>query len=289
MRQINKKSSALFVVLVVFMLFWSQTAFSTTDDSKCEFVDQGLKYAENCSDEIENPGDYSDCRIEDQNAKYAANKNNGKCPEDGEDGNVHMGVGEEGIKCVLSAPHATKHCRNDNTKSADSYTGSIVEFVSEKTGCFYITKACQDKTDPNHDKESDYRDKLVEMIKDHNLKFLIDIHGAAADSDFDIAIGTDDDASINYNDDIKKVIMDTASAHGFKKEKIDYNETFPASNEDTVSNDIHGRRGIPAIQLEINGKYRRTSSLDDATEVSNYNKIINFIEDLVTALDEVID
>ncbi|MBN1984220.1 MAG: hypothetical protein JW795_22020 [Chitinivibrionales bacterium] len=190
-----------------------------------------------------------------------------------------------GVLGVVSAPHATRQWRGGSVKAADQYTGGIVDYVGALKNCSSIAKSCQDGTDPNFDAQSQYRDCLVGLITVNHLKFLIDVHGASEMSDFDLAIGTDDDTSINLNPDIRDIILATAEAYGLI---VDYNNLFKASGENTVSKSIARQTGIAAIQVEINSRFRMLGGLPVEERVENYCTLIQFLSELVDNLDAVI-
>lgn len=103
--------------------------------------------------------------------------------------NNGFGYGDEAFvftdrssKLVLSAPHAVKTHLNDNVKSADLFTGALVDFVGEKCNISTLVRVS-------------YLDKEYladEFIKAQNIgeRFFLDIHGMVDHEDFELAVGT---------------------------------------------------------------------------------------------------
>ncbi|SDI39371.1 hypothetical protein [Alteribacillus bidgolensis] len=157
------------------------------------------------------------------------------------------------IPILVSAPHATKHKRNDSIKEQDNYTGAIALLLHQFTDCHLIYATKLGKEDPNYTKGGGlYKKKVVDMINSFNIKYLIDLHGASEKRPFSIDMGTcygktmkDDTLCI-----IKNALV-SSSMQGVKQ-----NHHFPAANPNTVTHYANARTGVESVQLEINKVYR---------------------------------
>lgn len=181
-------------------------------------------------------------------------------------------------RVMLSAPHSVNQIRRGNIKYAEVYTGAMTEYLSEILSVSSIIKSLNDKDDANYDEVSKYRDEAVKLIRDQDIKLLLDIHGASELRDFDIEIGTARGRNINYNDEILDIILSLSKEYGFSKVNVD--DLFTASNKNTVSRYVNEKTGIYAIQLEINKKYRSPD-----TNYIDFEKMLNFLSHLIVTID----
>ncbi|WP_024866540.1 hypothetical protein [Butyrivibrio sp. FCS014] len=178
------------------------------------------------------------------------------------------------IPVMISAPHAVNHFRNGTVKYADRYTGGIARFLHKATGCHVIYACKSTNCDPNYDEPgtNDYQDALKEYLEKHDVKLLIDIHGASKEREYAAEMGTaprqDSPKGAAYEED--------PSLHGFKfaadiiksllesgirycetnKKEIWKNKIFDAGGQNTVTKFISENTDTACVQLEINGTYR---------------------------------
>lgn len=181
------------------------------------------------------------------------------------------------IPILLSAPHAVNHVRNGEIKYADMYTGSIIKVLQELTGCHVIYKTKNDNTDPNYDTfESDngYKKKIIDIINENNIKLFIDLHGAAESRDIDIDLGTNLGKTLNGFDFIPGIIE--VLCDKYKITNVGNNKIFNASSPNNVTNTVGNICKIPALQFEINRKYR-----DFNQYLDNYNNLINALREII--------
>jgi hypothetical protein len=193
-------------------------------------------------------------------------------------------------RALISAPHAVRHSRDGNERVPELHTGGMATILGlmaeNEAKAFVVTNVYNDPNeprDPNYDPLSSctYTQEIVELINRYDIKFVLDIHGAAASRPFDIAIGTNHDETIGQRADIRALIFEVNDRHGFS---IDYNETFPATNSNTVTRKVYDETGVYAIQVEINGRYRLVG---DAS-VDDYNRMMDFLKDLIASLDNLL-
>lgn len=181
--------------------------------------------------------------------EFRINSRYGKL-KDGKSFFIKQGTGN----VLISAPHSVRHMREGTEKKPDMFTGALAKYVSEVTNCHLIAKIAFDDDDPNYSKNSPYKKALAKYVKEHNIEYVIDLHGASNSHPFNVDVGTDDDFNINFNNNIKRLILKS-----FKKERINkvkFNHTFKA-NTNQVSKYVNRQTGATAFQLEIASKYRK--------------------------------
>lgn len=183
------------------------------------------------------------------------------------------------IPVIISAPHSVKHLRNGAIKNEDMLTGGIAEYLGRITDCHVITNLSS-MSDPNYDSNSLYRKKLLAYIKDNNIKYLLDLHGASYLSDFSIDIGTSPDEngilnSFHNNSKIFNNVVSILSSMSILNElPITINDKFKAG-EKTITYFISHNSNCKCLQLEINGRYR-------------YYEEPKYMEGLIAGLSEII-
>ncbi len=150
---------------------------------------------------------------------------------------------------MISAPHSVTQVRNGKLKLPEYRTGVIAYHVNQILGLPVIYKTKNLNDDANYDEKSEYRDALIEYIKENDIKFLMDIHLSSPEREYSIDIGTGRGAYIKNNEDIVVLFR---KVFGQKYNRIETDYIFPALYPFTVSSQVHKYCRIPVIQLEIN-------------------------------------
>ena len=94
------------------------------------------------------------------------------------------------IPVLLSAPHGAAHRRNGRLKVEDEYTAAFVRLVAAETGSHIIYTRYQSDTDPNWDRQTPYKEQLRQIIREHQIAFVLDIHGMSNRHKIGLAVGT---------------------------------------------------------------------------------------------------
>lgn len=186
---------------------------------------------------------------------------------------------EEGtVPIMLSAPHAMRHPRNGKLKAPEVYTGSIVKYLHEVTGCHIIYSTKLADYDANYDElcNNPYQRSLIDYIQNRSIKFLLDIHGMTSDRKFAVELGTAPSigSSMRSFDYIVPEMVSTLSTF-FGNGAVGLNVLFCADGKCTVTKVVSSRCNIPCIQVEINALYRSSKNEE-------------LLERMLTALRELI-
>lgn len=203
-------------------------------------------------------------KIKELDKKYATNNYNG---EKISDSNYILITGKNPI--ILSAPHAVKQIRDGNIKEEDRYTGAIVEYLCEICECYGIARSYNAGDDPNRDNSGiglEYKRKILDIVKENNIKLVLDIHGCTNSHGFDFCIGTNDKKNLNGKTNLVEVLKEELSSIG--KAVID--ECFKACYEGNVSRYISHNSNIPCIQLEICKKFRNENVEELILKLKSY-------------------
>ena len=174
---------------------------------------------------------------------------------------------EGSIPILLSAPHGARHKRNGAWKGEDEYTASIAVKLAEMTNAHVIYVKNQTQEDPNATSTSAYKEKIKKIIKDFDIKFLADIHGANSNRNFKICAGIiDEDPEKCSCPTFKPVIQDALG--GFQSPLFNL-EGLCAANPKRVTYFARHECGIESAQFEINADYRIIKRKPDSTYALN--------------------
>lgn len=204
------------------------------------------------------------------NQKYKANNWNGIKENEN---NYNIIYGESPI--LLSAPHAVRQYRYGKIKSADTFTGPIVEVLCKRTQANGIIRTFNLSDDPNSENSGyglKYKNAILEIIKQNNIKCLIDIHGCRKDYGFDIDIGINNGINANGTGKLLSTIKNGISRCGI----IEVDRCFQASEDTNICNYIHRKGGIDCFQIEISSAIRK-----------DFDKLLLFLDSFGQAIKEL--
>ena len=195
------------------------------------------------------------------------------------EGSEDFKYSEGSIPILISAPHSVKQIRNNEYKAADIYTGALIKTLSKTTNAHVIYKT-KTKGDENYtNKNTPYREKIKEIVKDHHIKVVIDLHGMSdkGDSYIDIGTGGSNNKNLLGCDYILPCVKKS-----FHNVNYSENKYFSAKGELTLSHYCSHVLAVPTLQLEISRKYR-------SKESKNFSFMVNTLSQMIDDLnDEVI-
>lgn len=159
------------------------------------------------------------------------------------------------LPVLVSAPHAVKHLRVGvvEPKEEDEYTGTLARLLHALTGCHAIYLASCD-LDPNFYDDCAYKAGLRDTIAQHGIRLVLDLHGSAVWRTYDIDIGTCHGEALLGRSELVECLLEYCKRHGIKE--VFENHTFSGCGQPTVTRLVSRELGIPALQLEINKKWR---------------------------------
>ena len=128
------------------------------------------------------------------------------------------------LPVLLSAPHGAAHRRDGRYKEEDEYTAAIARLVAERTGAHVLYACARSDSDPNWDAESPYKTTLREIVAEHGVRFVADIHGMGNRHKFGVAVGTMCGASCPAGHEA--LIADTLVKSGFSPTTAEEARTF---------------------------------------------------------------
>lgn len=192
------------------------------------------------------------------------------------------------IPVLLSAPHGAVHMRQGERKPEDEFTAGLARLIAEMTGAHVLYTCRESGTDPNYYPDVPYKQELYQIIQTTRIGFVLDIHGAAADHEFGLALGTMEGKSCP---DHRDLILETLAVAGFSKDRqrlshLDVDNRFKAAGSlkrETVTRFVWQKAHTPAAQFELNAHLRIVQRKPDASIPELFQGIPNQIEHTVLA------
>ncbi len=181
------------------------------------------------------------------------------------------------VPVLFSAPHTIEQEREDGTiKLSEPYTKAISLYLNKHCKTYSIVKNKDTGIDPNRDNYDKYNVELRRLIKENNIKLVIDLHGASIERDFDIEFGTLNNITADYS--TIKELEESFNENGLTN--ISYNNPFKGG---AITKGILSIDDVDVIQLEINRKYRDENNLELLEKlikslelfIKQYNNYIN--------------
>jgi len=177
---------------------------------------------------------------------------------------------KEGIvPIVITAVHTMPQKRaNGRFKLNEPFTKAITKYVSNQVGASYFIKIKDNGIETNCAPMDEFKHKLLNYVKDNNIKLVLDIHGAKKERAYDVEVGT-----LNHLSAKEETIASLVNS--FKKNNIlniVHNESFKGGG---ITKTIYGNTNTEVIQMEINKKYRNLDDIDNMKKICD--ALIEFI------------
>lgn len=157
------------------------------------------------------------------------------------------------LPVLVSAPHAVRHYRQKKIKMSDQFTGSIVYLLHKLTACHAIAATKLYGGDPNVDNPCIYKERMAEICSREKIKYVLDIHGAARERDFDVDFGTNSRKTLLAKTSMLATLEQNFRDFGLSRISHDH---FAATGPNTIANYVARELNIPTVQIEINKQYR---------------------------------
>lgn len=181
------------------------------------------------------------------------------------------------IPILLSAPHTMLQEHKDGTfKLSEPFTKSIALYLNKYFNVYSIVKIKDTGLDSNRDNHDDYKRELINIVKENDIKLVIDLHGASINQDFDVELGTLNNLSADYStiNELKEAFIE----NGIKN--ISINDPFKGG---AITQYLYNLKDVDVIQLEINRRYR------DINNPKLLNQLINSLKKFINQYDEYIN
>lgn len=174
------------------------------------------------------------------------------------------------IPILFSAPHTITHIKeNGSIKLSEPYTKAVALYLNKYFDTFAIIKNVNDGLDSNRDNNDTYKKELINLIKENDIKIVIDLHGSSIERNFDVELGTLNNLSADFST-IREL-----------EETFKENDILEVVNNDpfkggAITQYIYNLKDVDVIQVEINGKYRDSNNLELLKKI--IESLSNFIK-----------
>ena len=182
---------------------------------------------------------------------------------------------------ILTSVHSMNQFNDDKiVKLGEPLTKAITQYIANKLNLSYLIKVKDDGIDPNHIENEEFKYKLLNFIKENNIRLVLDIHGASEKRDFDVELGTMNNLSADFStiNELKEAFIE----NGIKN--IAINDPFKGGK---ITQYLYMNSDIEIIQIEINRRYRDINSLENTKII--IDSIINFLNQYINIIDEIKD
>jgi N-formylglutamate amidohydrolase len=181
------------------------------------------------------------------------------------------------IPILFSAPHTMEQTKEDGSiKFAEPLTKAIALYLNKYLNTYAILKNNDTGVDSNRDNYDKYNVEMRRLIKDNNIKLVIDLHGAANERNFDVEFGTLNSLSADYS--TIKELEDSFNENGIYN--ISHNDPFKGG---AITQGLYALEDIDVIQIEINGKFR------DHDDIDSLEKVVKSFIDFIKKYNEYIN
>ncbi len=179
------------------------------------------------------------------------------------------------ISVLLSAPHSVNQLRNEEVRDAEKFTGGLVRYLSNSTGSYAIFEMFT-HADPDYDEKHYYKDAIINLVKQNNIKLLIDIHSSIQSRPYDVDVAINGGINIQNNKELPDKLINLGYKYSIK---VMIDEMFKADKEFMISNIVARECNIPCIELEINELY-----LDPIDNPIKFDRLVKFIEEFLSSV-----
>lgn len=181
------------------------------------------------------------------------------------------------VPVIITAAHTMMQLKEDGTyKNSEPYTKAIAMYIAENTNSFYLIKNKDTGVDSNKTDEDTFKNMLLDIIKDNNIKLVLDIHGAKKDREFDVELGTLNNLSSDYStiNELKEAFIETGVFN------VEINNPFKGG---AITQSVFSNTNSDVIQIEINKNYRDIEEPEKIKLICD--SIINFINQYVKIMN----
>ena len=170
---------------------------------------------------------------------------------------------------LISAPHGAAHRRNGRYKPEDEYTVAIARYMARATGAHLLYTCYRSETDPNWHPDAPYKRYLRRLIQQHDIRFVLDLHGMSNRHNIGLVLGTINGRSCPRQEPL---IIDTLKRAGFRQTTrqqakklaklqwqqfiVNHPRYAGGIKSHTVTRYVSQQLGVAAAQVELTASVR---------------------------------
>lgn len=177
-------------------------------------------------------------------------------------------IGE--VPILFTAVHTMNQTfETGKVKLSEPYTKAIGLYLNKYCNTSYLIKIKDTGIDSNRDNHDEFKDELIKIVKENNIKLVIDLHGASKDRDFDIEFGTLNNLTADFS--TIKELEEAFYENGIKN--IKHNEPFKGG---AITQYLFNIKDVDVIQLEINRNFRNIDNSENLKLVCD--ALVSFVK-----------
>ena len=160
-------------------------------------------------------------------------------------------------------------------KYGEPFTKAIAMYMNKYFNTSYLIKVNDTGLDSNRDNHDEFKDELLRIVKENDIKLVIDLHGADKNRDFDVEFGTLNDlsADISTIKELEKAFINKGIVN------LSYNDPFKGG---AITQYLFNVKDLDVIQLEINWRFRNVENIE------NLELLCKALEEFITQYVECI-
>ena len=174
------------------------------------------------------------------------------------------------VPILFTAVHTMVQFFDDGSiKLNEPYTKAIGLYLNKYCDTSYFIKLKDNGIDSNKDNHDLFKEKLMQIVEDNNIKLVIDLHGANKKRDFDVEFGTLNNLTADFS--TIKELEEAFIENGIFN--IKHNAPFKGG---AITKYLYKIDGVEVIQLEINKNYRDLERIENLEKICN--SLVSFIK-----------
>ena len=174
---------------------------------------------------------------------------------------------------LFISAHTMPQFINGNFKNAEPYTKAICIYLNKYCDTSYLIKIKDTGVDSNRDNHDDFKKELIKIVKENNIKLVIDLHGSKKEREFDVEFGTLNNLSADFSTikELEEAFLENNVLN------IEHNNPFKGG---AITQYLYNLKDVDVIQLEINENYR---------DLSKEENLENICKSLIKFINQYID
>ena len=177
------------------------------------------------------------------------------------------------VPILFTAVHTMNQTFNNGSiKLAEPYTKAICMYLNKYCNTSYLIKIKDTGLDSNKDNHDEFKEELIKIVRDNDIRLVIDLHGANKDRNFDVEFGTLNNLSADFSTirELEEAFLENGIMN------IKHNEPFKGG---AITQYLYNNKNVDVIQLEINGKFRNINNIKNLEMLCN--ALMCFIEQYI--------
>lgn len=151
---------------------------------------------------------------------------------------------------LISIPHGVSQTRLGKKKLAEPGSVNLGLTIADCTNSHILVKTKNNFDDANFDESCDYRNTLLKVSKEKNIKYVLDFHSLSKKNKTDINLGTNLGNNIITNHTLLDELINILTKNDFN---VSVDHPFHGGYQ-TISGFVSRTTKVWAVQIEVNSR-----------------------------------